>query len=236
MQNDPVAALVAKLEQGGFAPRPTGSDSWESRCPAHGGRRPQPFREDGGRRQGVIHCHREPACEPPKIMAAIGMTMADLFPSGPACTPPSGDDKANARPKPKHCAYQTPEAALDKVIRERGEPTAFWTYSATDGSEEFRVYRFDAKNPKTGEPEKEYRPVHLTPRGGLSATRLDGCPCIACPSWPTPGEVFVCEGEKACDLAEPGRGRHRRRPTAPITVQKRLESARWQGRCYPARP
>ena len=101
MQNDPVAALVAKLEQGGFAPRPTGSDSWESRCPAHGGRRRNLSVRTGDDGKALIHCHREPACEPPKIMAAIGMTMADLFPSGPACTPPSGDDKANARPKPK---------------------------------------------------------------------------------------------------------------------------------------
>jgi hypothetical protein len=98
-------------------------------------------------------------------MAAIGMTMADLFPSGPSCMAPLGDEKANARPRPKRLAYSTPEAALDKMIRERGEPTAFWTYRAADGSEAFRVYRFDSKNPKTGEPEKQYRPVHTSPEG-----------------------------------------------------------------------
>ena len=202
MQNDPVAALVAKLEQGGFAPRPTGSDSWESRCPAHGGRRRNLSVKTGDDGKALIHCHHEPACEPPKIMAAIGMTMADLFPSGPACTPPSGDDKANARPKPKRCAYPTPGAALDKVIRKRGEPTAFWTYRAADGSEAFQVYRFDSKNPKTGEPEKEFRPVHLTPEGWVIGDPPGRLPLYRLPELAHAQRVFVCEGEKACDLAQ----------------------------------
>ena len=165
MVTDPVAALVAHLESSGFDPRPTGPGAWESRCPAHDGSRHNLSITRGDDGRALIHCHHEPACEPANIVAAIGMTMADLFPSGPACTPPSGDDKASARPKPKCCAYPTPEVALDKMIRKRGEPTAFWTYRAADDCEAFRVYRFDSKNPKTGEPEKGFRPVHLSPEG-----------------------------------------------------------------------
>jgi hypothetical protein len=39
MSGDPVANLVARLESGGYEPRPAGPDSWESLCPAHKGSR-----------------------------------------------------------------------------------------------------------------------------------------------------------------------------------------------------
>ena len=165
LNTGPVGALVARLESSGFDPRPTGPGAWESRCPAHNGSRHNLSINTGDDGRALIHCHHEPACEPAKIMAAIGMTMADLFPYWSRMHTPSGDDKANARPKPKRCAYPTPEAALDKMIRERGEPTAFWTYRAADGSEAFRVYRFDSKNPKTGEPEKGIPAGPYNPRG-----------------------------------------------------------------------
>ena len=109
-------------------------------------------------------------------MAAIGMTMVGIFSSGPACTPPSGDNKAKARPKRKQRAYSTPVAALDKMIRKRGEPTAFWTYStpmvpknseSTDSTR--RIRRPESLKRNTG---RSIRP----PRGGLSLTRLEGCP------------------------------------------------------------
>ena len=101
MQTDPVAALVANLQRGGYDPRSTGPDSWEPRCPAHGGRRRNLSVKKGDDGRALIHCHHEPACEPANIMAAMGMNMADLFPSGPGRTPPSENDKANARTKPK---------------------------------------------------------------------------------------------------------------------------------------
>jgi hypothetical protein len=201
IRDDPVAALVARLEQGGFDPRTTGPDSWESRCPAHGGRRHNLSVNKGDDGKALIHCHHEPACEPAQIMAAIGMTMADLYPSGPACGRPSGDDKANAKPKPRRRAYPTPEAALNRMIRERGEPTAFWTYRAFDGSEAFRVYRFDSKNPKSGEPEKAYRPVYETPEGWVIGDPPGPLPLYHMPESAGAEQIFVCEGEKASDLA-----------------------------------
>jgi hypothetical protein len=129
------------------------------------------------------------------------MTLAELFLSGATCVTHSGENKAEARTKRNRLAYPTPEAALDKMIRERGEPTAFWTYRGSDGSEVFRVYRFDSQNPKTGEPEKQYRPVHTTPEGWVIGDPPGLLPLYRLSELAQARRVFVCEGEKACDLA-----------------------------------
>ena len=62
MRNDPVAAIVAKLEQGGFDPQSTGPDSWESRCPAHDGSRRNLSIKTGSGGRVLIYCHHEPRC------------------------------------------------------------------------------------------------------------------------------------------------------------------------------
>src|SRR5262245_44616462 len=107
MRRDPAAALVARLQSAGFDPRPTGPDSWESRCPAHDGGRHNLSISRGDFGRALIHCHHQPPCEPRDIMAALGMKMGDLFAHEPGRAPPSGNGKANAGPKPKPRAYQT---------------------------------------------------------------------------------------------------------------------------------
>ena len=76
---DPAAAIVAKLEAGGYSPRPTGPDAWESRCPAHDGRRRNLSVKRGDDGRILVHCHHQPGCAPAAILAALGMTLSDLF-------------------------------------------------------------------------------------------------------------------------------------------------------------
>ena len=101
MATDPAAALLARLEQGGFEPQPTGPDSWESRCPAHNGRRRNLSVKRGDDGRILVHCHHQPGCDPAAILAALGMTLADLFPSDTARVQPHRNGKAT-KPKSDH--------------------------------------------------------------------------------------------------------------------------------------
>src|SRR5689334_13120238 len=101
---DPTAALVAKLESAGYDPRPTGPDSWESRCPAHNGARRNLSicRSEDGR--VLIHCQAHD-CSPEAIVQPLALTMGDLFPSrdGQALRPArngKAKSKAHARSYP----------------------------------------------------------------------------------------------------------------------------------------
>ncbi len=59
----------------------TGAGCWIARCPAHDDRRPSlAIRElDDGR--VLLHCFA--GCDPHQIVSAVGLTLADLFPSRP---------------------------------------------------------------------------------------------------------------------------------------------------------
>jgi len=193
----PVVNILDCLDRGGYDPRPTGPGAWESRCPAHGGQRHNLSIKRGDDGRILIHCHHQPGCDPVAILAPLGMTIADLFPRHPD----PNSHRGNGKPKGERRAHQTPEAALAKTIRERGNPTAFWIYRNADCSEAFRVYRFDFVNSRTGEPDKEFRPIHPTPSGWVVGDPPDPLPLYHLPELARASRVFVTEGEKASDLA-----------------------------------
>ncbi len=101
MANDPAAAILSKLEQGGFDPESTGPDSWESRCPAHDGRRRNLSIKRGDDGRILVHCHHQPGCDPAAILAALGMTFSGLFPGDSVRVQTSRIGKA-AKAKPDH--------------------------------------------------------------------------------------------------------------------------------------
>jgi putative DNA primase/helicase len=132
-------------------------------------------------------------------MAALGLTTADLFSREPGRDPPSGNGKANRGPKPERRAGPTLEAALRGMILRCGKPTGCWTYHNADGSEAFRVYRFDFTDLQTGEPEKDFRPVHQTPKGWVVGDPPGPLPLYHLPELAAAARIYVTEGEKACD-------------------------------------
>jgi len=80
----PAAVLLARLER----LRETGPGRWLARCPAHDDRHPSlSIRElpDG---RVLVHCFA--GCEAGDILAAVGLTLTDLFPdAGPHHSPAS---------------------------------------------------------------------------------------------------------------------------------------------------
>ena len=194
MNQDPIQALLAKLESGGFDPRPAGPDQWESRCPAHkGGRRNLSIRKgDDGR--ALVHCHHADegnGCDHKAIVAALGLTEANLFPSEP--------ERPKDRGRPARTtggqAHRTPEDAIASTARKLGGPTASWIYQEADGCESFRVYRFD------GRDGKEFRPAHPAPEGWILGDPAGPLVLYHLPELADAETVFVTEGEKCSDLA-----------------------------------
>ena len=54
---------------------------WKARCPAHEDRSPSLSIKEVEDGQLLIHCHA--GCDPASIVAAVGLTLSDLFPPDP---------------------------------------------------------------------------------------------------------------------------------------------------------
>ncbi len=195
--HDPTTVLIARLNAFGSDPRPTGPDSWESRCPAHQGTRRNLSIKRGDDGRALLHCHAH-GCSLQDILGKLEMAEADLFPprDGHPTYRPHGNGKAPPKAKSKPPARPTPEAAIEATARKLGKPTAHWTYQEADGSEVARVYRFDPSGER-----KEYRPVHRTPDGWRIGDPDGPWPLYRLPELAGAGPVYLTEGEKAADLA-----------------------------------
>jgi hypothetical protein len=193
--NDPTTALVERLEAAGFGPRPSGPDSWESRCPAHDGSRRNltvTRAEDG---KVLLHCQAH-GCQPAEIVAALGLELSALFPEDGTPPKPSANGKAKTKTtRRKARPHPTPEDAIARTVVELGKPTSHWIYHRADGTEAARVYRFD---PPGGR--KEFRPVHSTPEGWVMGDPPGLWPPYRLPELDGALRVYVTEGEKAADL------------------------------------
>ena len=67
---------------------------WSAKCPAHEDRRASLSITQGDNGGAVLHCHA--GCEPAAVVAALGLTLADLMPTR---TKPTTKPKGNAKPR-----------------------------------------------------------------------------------------------------------------------------------------
>ncbi len=189
---DPVQAFLTSLK----CVRQAGPDQWMARCPAHDDEHASLSIARGRDGRALIDCKAN--CKTADVLKAVGMTMADLFPT----SSPAGDRKPSpaarataAKPekKPKR-VYKTPAEAFDDVARQvKGRFVDAWAYPG-DG---FRVARFAL--PEDG---KTYRPIYRRgkgwavgdPDGLLPLYRGDKLAGADDP-------VVVLEGEKCADAA-----------------------------------
>lgn len=131
MSHDPFDALLAKVPDA----QKTGPGKALARCPAHDDKRRSLSVKRGEDGRVLLHCFA--GCATEAILAARGLSMADLFPD-----PPEADKgRTTSRPKPAprpHTAktYATPEEAIASIARQvGGTPVKSWTYHNADGSE-----------------------------------------------------------------------------------------------------
>ena len=67
---------------------------WSARCPAHEDRRASLSITQGDNGGAVLHCHA--GCEPAAVVAALGLTLADIMPPR---AEPAGKAKGNGKPR-----------------------------------------------------------------------------------------------------------------------------------------
>jgi hypothetical protein len=82
MARDAVANVVMKLSQRGFDPRRLGPDSWESRCPAHGGKEYAVAISLNEQDVVVLNC-RIKRCPASAILRALDLSAVRLYANTP---------------------------------------------------------------------------------------------------------------------------------------------------------
>lgn len=171
--------------------RPTGG-GFSARCPVHGDREPSLSVGYGREQPVVIKCHANQGCEPDAILAALGLTMAEL------CKPRERED----RPADADGGQWMP-CGHTKV--------ASYRYYDAAGQLVFGVARCDRKG-NGCQGFRQWRPDPASKSGRRwSVTLPDGgrvgegliyqLPAVlaAIRGEPLPRNIWVCEGEKDVD-------------------------------------
>ncbi|TCO83081.1 hypothetical protein EV699_103130 [Plasticicumulans lactativorans] len=70
----PAERLLARLER----VKAAGAGRWMARCPAHDDRNPSLAIREDERGRVLVHCHA--GCATVDVLAAVGLTLAELFP------------------------------------------------------------------------------------------------------------------------------------------------------------
>jgi putative DNA primase/helicase len=188
----PLDLIIDKLQAAGCDPRPTGPDAYESRCPAHGGKRKNLTVQAGEDGRILLHCHHagengSPSCPVDAIVGALGLTLADLYPR------PNGPPPFKPPPRPKRWpTLDETVAAMGRAVK--ATSTTTWLYPGRDGKPVMAVVRYETLNGKT------YRPLHIRGDGSW----VCGDPPRPLPLYRLPeildGDgISIVEGEKCAD-------------------------------------
>jgi putative DNA primase/helicase len=191
----PVDRVIEALRARGLDPQQEGT-GWKARCPAHEDRKPSLGVSEGDDGKALIVCRA--GCDFKSIVAALGLTTADLFLQG---TNGHANGHVSAKPrKPKSdgAVFATFEAARDWMAKTiPAAATNVWSYTDADGAEIFRVQRFDE-----GSGDKRFKPFRHDPDGWRIKDPLGKLPLYRLPELTAATDVWVFEGEKCVDLAK----------------------------------
>lgn len=154
-----------------------------TRCPAHEDRRASLSVSAGADGTVLIHCHA--GCTPEAIVAAVGMTIRDLFPKIDA--PPSS-------PRPSGKSFGTPETAIRALERQHGKADHIYVYCDRQKVPVGMVIRWD-------KPEgKDIRPIARFSDGWRITAMPEPRPLYHLPEVASE-LVIVQEGEGKTDAA-----------------------------------
>ncbi len=181
----PVELLLSKLPD---AKR--NGKGWQARCPAHDDRCPSLSVAEGDDGGAVAHCHA--GCTNEAVVAAVGLTLADLMPA-------SGGRRSGAATKaPSPRIFSNASEAVEALERRHGRRSADWVYHDAEGKPVGLVVRWD------GPEGKDVRPVSRIGQGWAIGGMPEPRPLYGLPELlelPEGARVYVCEGEKAAEAA-----------------------------------
>jgi len=173
-------------------------NGWMARCPAHDDGRASLSVAVGDDGRALVHCHA--GCTTEAVVAALGLTLADLMADSnrKPCPIPKGAMKAKARRKKSDLpVYATAQDAIAELERKHGPHSAAWTYEDAAGDPVGMVIRWDTDSGK------DIRPVSKTSKGWIMGGMPEPRPLYRLPELLARPDkrVYVCEGEKAADAA-----------------------------------
>lgn len=130
-------------------------------------------------------------CTFPEAVRSVAeyLGIASANGNGRAKTP----DTASKADGGKRKTYETANAAVFALERNRGERSALWTYQDANGDPVGVVVRWD----KPGD--KDILPVSKGPDGWTTGGMPKPRPLYCLPELADADRVWLCEGEKACD-------------------------------------
>lgn len=187
----PTDRVIDRLERGGWNPKPTGTRSWRSRCPAHEGDSPCLSISEGDDGRVLLNCNAH-ACKAKDIVKALGLAETDLFATAVTLRPPKPKPGKNGNGK----VYWNPEAAIASTVKQFGQPVACWIYHEPGPHELMRVYRFDHDG------KKQFRPVHPDASGWHLGDPPGKLPLYHLDELAAADTIVVAEGEKCADLVK----------------------------------
>jgi hypothetical protein len=181
------------------------ANGWQTCCPAHDDSKPSLAVSESSDGSVLLKCHA--GCTASDVVAAIGLSLADLFLPSTSTHFTTSPGKAKYRrrngatrtDKPAHSPHRSFPVLTDAVAeldRRHGAHSAAWTYEDAFGDPVGVIVRWDRAGGS-----KDIRPAS---RHGDS-WRLEGMakpyPLYRLPELGAAKRVYVCEGEKAADSA-----------------------------------
>lgn len=180
----PVEELLAKLP----GAKKVGH-GWSARCPAHEDRRASLSIAQSDDGTVLLKCHA--GCDTAAVLAAVGLTLANLFTPRKYATP-----VRNGKAPPDGRTFATAKDAVADLERRLGNRSAMWTYHNAQGEPAGVVVRWDKLSGK------DIRPVSRHVDGWHIGAMPDPRPLYHLPDLAASQRVLVCEGEKAADAAK----------------------------------
>lgn len=199
MTSDPIAKVLDALERAGCRGLMVKQGTrWQCQCPAHEDRKPSLTVTRNADGTVLMHCHA--GCSTETVLAALGLTVKDLFPN---VQHPRGQKNTSSKsPTTNVSEHRNTNGKTYATAREAlrayglGKPDAWWAYRNANGQEVMVVGRWNRPDGK------EIRPVCKTPSGWKPGAPppprlLYNLPGILQASPDAP--IVLVEGEKCAD-------------------------------------
>lgn len=184
--------IVAALQQQGYEPTPNGND-YRSKCPCHDGDNPNVLAISA---DGKMYCHK---CEANtgNVLKAIGL--AEVRPQHgrkPKVTIAGYKDPVTLHDSEQSAIDGVTWSVFQKLGSEQRPPDRVHRYHEGDGNHIGTVLLWKFEN-----GDKETRQIRRHEGGWISKGMVAPRPLYRLPDIIDAAEVWICEGEKACDAA-----------------------------------
>lgn len=211
---DPFAMVLTRLPEA--RPVNPSQTEWVAPCPAHEDTRPSLAITAGRDGRALVHCYA--GCPPEAVVAALGLTLADLMPrkERSGCRPASASGRPMRPVRPNLPAdlakspanspiYPTVAEAVGELERRYGPLDALWSYHDATDEPVGAIVRWDHPADGNGSAGKIIRPVSRCEGGWTLAGMPTPRPLYRLPELLARPDERVCitEGEKAAEAGRP---------------------------------